>query len=139
MARTPVARMLRRIAAEHRIAAELHITPEQVRLSRRQLLAGAAAVGAAAAGLGWPQAARGAGAARIAIVGAGVSGLAAALHLQDKGIAAAIYEADSRVGGRMFSNPSGSYWDAGQVSEWGGELIDTGHKLIQTLARRFNL
>src|SRR6185312_10814592 len=32
-----------------------------------------------------------------------------------------------------------SYWDAGQVSEWGGELIDTDHQVIQSLAKRFHL
>jgi monoamine oxidase len=38
----------------------------------------------------------------------------------------------------MFSN-SGVYWDAGQVTEWGGELIDSGHPTVRRLARRFNL
>jgi monoamine oxidase len=38
----------------------------------------------------------------------------------------------------MFSNTSG-YWDDNQVSEWGGELIDTGHSTIRQLARRFEL
>jgi monoamine oxidase len=142
MAKTSLARMLRRIAAEHQVAADLRITPEQVRLSRRELLARAAVVGATAAvggSLTWPRDARATGTPRVAIVGAGVSGLVAALQLQDKGVAATVYEANSRVGGRMFSSTSGNYWDAGQVSEWGGELIDTNHKLIQTLARRFGL
>ncbi|HEX7746760.1 MAG TPA: NAD(P)/FAD-dependent oxidoreductase [Micromonosporaceae bacterium] len=143
MARTPLARMLRRIAAEHRIAAELHASPEQVHLSRRELLARAAVVGAAAAvgsSLSWPRDARAAaGSPRIAIVGGGISGLVAALQLQDYGVAATVYEANDRVGGRMFSSTAGSYWYGGQVSEWGGELIDTNHKLIQTLAKRFSL
>jgi monoamine oxidase len=31
------------------------------------------------------------------------------------------------------------YWADGQISEWGGELIDTGHKTIRKLAQRFDL
>lgn len=44
----------------------------------------------------------------------------------------------------MFSNSpalsgSGGYWADGQVSEWCGELIDTGHQTMRALARRFHL
>jgi monoamine oxidase len=73
----------------------------------------------------------------IAIVGAGIAGLTCALELADHGISAQLYEASNRAGGRMFSNRSG--WDDGQVSEWGGEFIDTGHVTIRRLARRFGL
>jgi len=72
---------------------------------------------------------------RIAVIGAGISGLAAALRLQDSGVASTVYEADSRVGGRMHSHT----WPNGQVSEWGGELIDTRHQTLFALARRFGL
>ena len=41
---------------------------------------------------------------RIAIVGGGISGVCAALRLQDSGVASTVYEANTRVGGRMFSN-----------------------------------
>lgn len=75
---------------------------------------------------------------RIAIVGGGIAGLTCALKLADRGIASTLYEAGQRVGGRMFSNRSG-YWADGQLSEWGGELIDTGHTTIRALARRFGL
>ena len=75
---------------------------------------------------------------RIAIVGAGVSGLQCALTLADKGLHTDIYEASGRIGGRMFSNNQG-YWSEGQVSEWCGELIDSGHQTIQDLAARFGL
>ena len=93
----------------------------------------------------WPSpscrfAERPAGAARaprIAVIGAGISGLAAALRMQDSRLACTVYEADTRLGGRMFSNAA--TWASGQVSEWGGELIDTGHKTIQSLAKRFGL
>ena len=37
----------------------------------------------------------------------------------------------------MFTNTG--YWSANQVSEWCGELIDTGHTTIRRLARRFDL
>ena len=49
-----------------------------------------------------------------------------------------MYEASGRIGGRMFSNNNG-YWASNQVSEWCGELIDTGHKTIRNLATRYNL
>jgi monoamine oxidase len=139
--------MLQRMAAEHRAADAIGLTPLEVHdlpvaqvraaLSRRDVLKGAAVVAAGAAvTAALPQRrAAAAGAPRVAIVGAGISGLAAALRLQDSGVASTVYEANTRIGGRMFSNT----WGNGQVSEWGGELIDTGHKTVQSLARRFNL
>ena len=66
-----------------------------------------------------------------------MAGLAAALHLHDHGIAATLYEASARVGGRIESDTTS--WLAGQVSEHCGELIDTGHHTIRRLARRFHL
>ena len=48
-----------------------------------------------------------------------------------------MYEASGRVGGRMFTNTD--YFAGGQVAEWGGELIDTGHRTIRRLAQRFHL
>lgn len=75
---------------------------------------------------------------RIAIVGAGISGLKCALTLADKGLHSDVYEASGRIGGRMFSNNQ-AYWSDGQVSEWCGELIDSGHQTIQDLAARFGL
>src|SRR5207249_2574793 len=64
-------------------------------------------------------------------------GLSAALTLQDAGISSTVYEASNRVGGRMHSDTSS--WLNGQVSEHCGELIDSGHKTILGLARRFKL
>jgi monoamine oxidase len=81
--------------------------------------------------------ARAVGAPRIAIVGGGIAGLSAALTLADKGVAATVFEASDRLGGRMHSDTA--TWASGQTSEWCGELIDTGHKTILSLAQRFRL
>jgi monoamine oxidase len=74
----------------------------------------------------------------VAIVGAGLAGLTAALTLQDAGVASTVYEAAGQVGGRIHSNSSG-YWRDGQISEWCGELINTDHQTVLRLARRFGL
>jgi monoamine oxidase len=75
---------------------------------------------------------------RIAIVGAGISGLTAAMTLKDAGLTnITVYEASNRVGGRTFTRKNDGFWEAGQWSEWGGELIDSNHKLVFGLCRRF--
>ena len=74
---------------------------------------------------------------RIAIVGAGIAGLNAALTLQDAGLSCRIYEASDRVGGRMHSDTK--TWADGMVSEWCGEFIDSDHETIRGLAERFGL
>src|SRR5258708_16193530 len=74
---------------------------------------------------------------RIAIVGAGIAGLNAALTLQDAGLSCSIYEASNRIGGRMHSDAM--TWDDGMVSEWCGEFIDSDHETIHQLIKRFGL
>ena len=149
MARTPLLRALRTLAEEHRAAEQLGLAPAELRgqrveaaYSRREILRRAGVVGAGAAVAGPLAFASRAGAAtapRIAIVGAGIAGLSAAMTLADKGVASTVYEASpDRIGGRMHSDRTG-YWADGQVSEFCGELIDTGHKTILHLAQRFNL
>jgi monoamine oxidase len=105
------------------------------RTNRRTFLRGVAA-GAAALTGGVPAAGR-ASSPSVAIVGAGIAGLTAALVLHDRGVTPAIYEASTRLGGRMHSETV--LWGDGQVSEYCGELIDTAHVTIRTLARRFGL
>lgn len=73
---------------------------------------------------------------RIAILGGGLAGLAAADRLATAGIAATIYEATDRVGGRQHSL-RGRF--PGQVAELGGELIDNLHKTMLGYARAFGL
>jgi monoamine oxidase len=143
MARSPLLALLRRSFQHARRSRDsglpLDVVTheyEQTRAARRKFL-GALGAGAVATAGGVPMFAFGQQAPRIAIIGAGIAGLNCALELADRGIAATVYEASNRVGGRMFSNRR--YWDDDQVSEWGGELIDTSHKTIRRLARRFGL
>jgi monoamine oxidase len=144
MARTPLASSLRTLWRDLTRARAQGIPVDELadraaarpRPSRRELLAGAAA---GAALLAAPGRARAAAAdPTVAIIGGGIAGLSCALTLLDKGIESTVYEASGRIGGRMFSNRTG-YWSAGQISEWGGELIDTGHTTVQDLAARFGL
>ena len=107
------------------------------RWSRRHVLktglaAGAAAVAAPFAGHATLRAA----APRVAIVGAGLAGLACADRLQSKGVQAVVYEAATRLGGRCFSNRT---LVRGMACENGGELVDTGHKTILGYANEFDL
>lgn len=146
MARTPLLRSIRQLMRDG-LAARLSGKPVDVireerreaavknAISRRRFLGGAALGGAA---LALP---RVASASRhqpsIAIIGGGIAGLTCALTLRDKGFDSTVYEASGRVGGRMFSNTS--TFASGQVAEWGGELIDTGHTTVRRLARRYGL
>jgi monoamine oxidase len=145
MARTPLLRSLARVGYRSALAdtgGPYSQFPSM--LSRRSLLLGSAA-GAAAYALRGAEGfmlsradeARAAGAGRVAIVGAGIAGLHAALTLQDAGVAATVFETSDRVGGRMHSNTT--TWADGQTREWCGELIDTAHTLIRQLAARFSL
>lgn len=77
-----------------------------------------------------------AGTPRVAIVGAGLSGLACADRLQSGGVVPVIYEAQSRAGGRCRSL-RGTF--PGQVAELGGEFIDTQHKTMLGFANRFGV
>jgi monoamine oxidase len=107
----------------------------RMRPTRRDFLkAGGAVIGAAALSGRLPAFAA---TPRIAIIGGGISGLNAALTLQDAHIASTVYEASNRVGGRMHSDTTS--WLNGQTSEHCGELIDTGHTAVRDLATRFGL
>lgn len=142
MARTPLLGSLRRLVRDARISRQTGIPVDELpdlraarRLSRRDLLTGAAA---GAAVLALPRRVRAAGQPKVVIVGGGIAGLTCALTLRDEGFCSTVYEASGRIGGRMFSNNRG-YWAHDQVSEWCGELIDTGHQTIQDLAARYGL
>ena len=109
---------------------------EHARPTRRQLI-GAFGLAAGAALSTRGSFARGATQPRVAIVGGGIAGLHAALTLLDAGIVSTIYEAGGVVGGRIHSNTTA--WLEGQTSEWCGELIDSNHRTMLRLAKRFGL
>jgi len=76
----------------------------------------------------------------VAIVGAGLAGLACADTLAGAGVVATIYESRDRVGGRVWSMGgafAGPVSFPGQVVERGGELIDNLHKTMLGYAQRF--
>ena len=141
--------MLQRIQCLYRDFAEAEATRRRVedvqldrlqrqaagRTSRRAFLQAAGV--AAAAALGAPAPLFAASAPRIAIVGGGIAGLNAALTLLDAGYASTVYEASSRIGGRMHSDTTS--WENGQVTEHCGEMIDAGHKTILKLAQRLDI
>jgi monoamine oxidase len=143
MARTPLLGKLQALYRDFEEAERSDKPVEQVQEERRQhgwtrrdfIKATGATVGAAA--LSGPVGAFAAATPppRIAILGGGIAGLNAALTLHDAGYASTVYEASNRVGGRMHSDTTS--WLNGQVSEHCGELIDTKHKTIQGLAKRF--
>jgi monoamine oxidase len=105
MPRSTTLRLLRRAlqAARRANLAEAGLPPPQpatLRIGRRGVMLG----GALAAAVPVARAAEPRGRAdRIAIIGAGLAGLAAAWHLKQAGIVADVYEASDRLGGRVLS------------------------------------
>ena len=108
-------------------------------LSRRQFLgaAGAAAAATVLTACSTTPRPEAATRQRVVIVGAGLSGLTAALALRASGWDVIVLEARDRVGGRVHTLHS-PFPDGVHV-EAGGESIDDNHVQIQALARRYGL
>lgn len=122
-------------AAKRQQALEKH----DARLSRRTVLqAGLGAAGVALVGCSTPPnpALSSSSLSKpIAIIGAGIAGLTVAYRLWQNGIPFRLYEASTRVGGRMYTL-------RGRFSrpvELGGELIDSWHFYIRRLASELKL
>jgi monoamine oxidase len=145
MAHTPLLSTLQKLyrdfteaEASGRSVDEIQSTHAHSRPSRRDFLKTGAAVAAAVALCGPTKVfARHRTPPRIVIVGGGIAGLNAALTLRDAGYASTVYEASSRIGGRMHSDTTS--WANGQVTEHCGELIDSNHTTILGLAQRFDI
>ena len=152
---SPIVRQLRRMASAYQEASgtpsidstEVIGAYEAERvgrtITRRELLrrGGLAAAGAfAATSLGFARA-PGAAAARkdasVVVIGAGLAGLSCVYRLHRHGIAATLYEAQERIGGRCFSLRG--FFDAGQTAEHGGQYIDSRHHHIRSLAKELRI
>ena len=72
---------------------------------------------------------------RVAVVGAGLAGLAAADALIRAGVDVVVFEARDRVGGRVWSRELGN----GAVVEMGAEFILPGNDTIRGYVERFRL
>jgi monoamine oxidase len=145
MARSPIFQEVRRAL---RLASRLEQTQtgtaegidrlEVSRWDRRRFLGTtlAAAAGATLAPV-FRASAKGPQAPKVVIVGAGTAGLVCAYRLQEKGIAAKVIEASTRVGGRMFSLRN--FFPDNQMTELGGEYIDSDHKTMHRLVKELGL
>lgn len=119
----------------------VHEALEKVRergLTRREVLKGAAVLGATAAASAVPLSrANAAGAPRIVVVGAGLAGMTAAYRIWERsGTSPVVYEAKSVIGGRSSTihNLSGGQW-----AERGGQFVSTEDSTIRKLIPELGL
>jgi len=79
---------------------------------------------------------------RVIVVGAGLAGLTAAIHLRDAGWEVLVLEARERVGGRVhtvYGGDAGVALERGLRADLGGESIDDTHTALLSMVRRFGL
>ncbi|MBE2269553.1 MAG: FAD-dependent oxidoreductase [Anaerolinea sp.] len=74
---------------------------------------------------------------RIAVIGAGISGLNTAYQLQKAGYSAVVYEASARIGGRMDSRRD--VLVPGLTTEFGAEFINSDHDDMLALVDELGL
>ncbi|MGA9334211.1 MAG: NAD(P)/FAD-dependent oxidoreductase [Rudaea sp.] len=148
MARTALVALLRRAAAITAVAARsgesldeaidrdfaMRVDASRRRFLQQSIAASTALMLGACAATRFPQRKD---ADEVIVVGAGIAGLSAAWRLRQAGVRVRVFEAQDRIGGRMFSLRN--HFADGQVCELGGELIDTGHVRMHALAAEFGL
>jgi len=100
-------------------------------LNRRNLLKG---MGAASVALAAPRALRAGNNADVLVIGAGLSGLGAALSLQDAGVNVQVIEGRDRIGGRVLS-----YRSIPGNPEAGGTAFGPGYARLVDAARRYGV
>jgi monoamine oxidase len=142
MARTRLFGKLRRIVGRvlwERREGRSEPTTQSGSLTRRQLTIGAAqlAVAGTLSACASDDSSQHPGNERVAVIGAGIAGLHCAYRLQQSGVNVTVFEAASRVGGRMFTARDEDY--DGQVFELGGELIDSNHATLFALAEELGI
>jgi len=76
---------------------------------------------------------------RVAVVGAGLAGLAAAVDLLDAGVDVVVLEARDRVGGRVWSEPLDGPGGSGPVIERGAEFVLAGYDVMRGWLERLGL
>ncbi len=101
-------------------------------LSRRQMLTALAATGVAAS---FPRPAYAIGPGPVAIVGGGIAGLTALWHLTRAGIDARLFEARTRMGGRILTVRR----NGAPAIEMGGQFVNTEHADMHALCKVFGI
>lgn len=151
---SPIVRQLRRMASAYEdVEGTPAIDPAEVlgayetgrargTITRRELLRRGALVGAgalAATSIGVARASRAVASrdASVIVIGAGLGGLACTYRLRRHGIAATLYEAQERLGGRCYSVRG--FFAADQTAEHGGQYIDSRHHHIRSLAKELRI
>lgn len=74
---------------------------------------------------------------KIAIIGGGVAGMTAAYRLMQQGCKVTLFEASSRLGGRMFTH--NAFNEEGMFCELGGELVDNNHLALRKLCKELGV
>jgi monoamine oxidase len=142
MSHTPIARLLRHACSTAAEAATRSVETRRVldeRASSRRDFVGKLSMAAAATVIAPASRAapkKGSN-ARVAVIGGGLAGLTCAYRLKQAGIRATVYEANTRLGGRCWTNRND--FAGGQIAEHGGELIDQGHTRTRQLAQELGL
>lgn len=74
---------------------------------------------------------------KVTIIGAGLAGLTAAFQLKKRQIPFQVFEASSRIGGRILTVPQ--FQDGQPVAELGAEWFSPNHKFVLDLAKELRI